>query len=104
MSSLMMVRVRIHTMFGSSYVPPSAMSEEGLVSLQALVEGMVLEVHITGQTTQPLSPTGQPISPDTKDATNEDTAPTEQSNLLKWFHIEPAPLVELYTRYGSDVS
>ncbi len=84
------------------------------MSLQTLVEGMVLEVHITEIPAAPLTPGKDPLTP-TKTGGDEGTItegtitegptiePREESIVLKWFHIEPAPLVELYTRFGSDV-
>ncbi len=85
--------------------PHAALSEDGLVSLQTQVEGMVLEVHVTETPSTPLTPGREP--PSNKDAplSNKDTPPnTKESPVLQWFHIEPAPLVELYSRYGSNVS
>ena len=79
--------------------PLTAMSEDGLVSLQALVEGLVLEVHITGQTSS-----NTPPSPSTdQNPVSEDKETEGECPVMKWFHIEPAPLVELYTKFGSDV-
>lgn len=53
------------------------MSEEGLVCLQGLVEGVALEVHITGNTTGPL------LSPSTSQTTPplaEDKVPSPSAN------------------------
>jgi len=104
------------------YLFPIALSEEGLVTLQSLVEGMILEVHITGHSNAPVSPnlikteppSDSPTSPDEPPSSDADQTTTEvaepeasektEKALLKWFHIPPTPLVELYTKFGSDVS
>ena len=54
-------------------VPTEEDVEEGMVVLQALVEGMVLEVHVTNR---------QALDSTTK---------------------TPLPLVEIYTQFGSQV-
>lgn len=98
----MMVRL-LASFVGRPHCPLSfltAMSEDGLVSLQALVEGLVLEVHITGQTSS-----DAPSSSSTdQNPVSEDKETEGECPVMKWFHIEPAPLVELYTKFGSDVS
>lgn len=63
--------------------PPSGtLPEEGLVALQSLVEGMVLEVHIVGQISS--------------NKVIDDPAAT-------CCQLQ-TPLVELYTQFGSQVS
>ena len=82
------------------------MSEEGLVCLQSLVEGVVLEVHITGNTTtSPPKPMDQ-TSPVKTESPGSDSPSDEleDSAVQQCFRVPPAPLVELYMQFGTQVS
>lgn len=80
------------------------MSEEGLVCLQSLVEGVVLEVHITGNTTISISKSSDQTSPVKTEDPGSPTDELVDSAIQKCFRVPPAPLVELYMQFGTQVS
>ena len=93
-------------------------SEAGMISLQQMVEGVILEVHIiTASLLPPVSPPdkgkgGSPSSPpldqgskvNPMDTSPEITAPNKQDSPQTPSPLAPyVPLVELYTQTGSTV-
>lgn len=72
------------------------MSEEGLLALQSLLEGMMLEVHITGwAATADDSSTLTVAQLEASQTGDSEEDPVTKSSL---------PMVELYTQFGSQVS
>lgn len=73
----------------------TAMCEEGLLALQSLLEGMMLEVHITGwAATADDSSTLTVAEVEASQTDDNGETPMTKASL---------PMVELYTQFGSQV-